>query len=602
MSRRVRRKVARATPPVYPAAVLQPRSVEISSAGVVKTTRMLSATLLPWLLLLVPFLQAVVIFWAIWSDTGSVPFADEWSWVPLLAKLHTGTLSLSDLWAPHNQHRDVIPRLLALPMLNLTAWNRQMLMTLNLLVGVMSTLFVVLAIRSTARSAKVNLLPLLPISYLVLSLGGAENWFLPFQITFLLTMLGAVICVWAFAHPVPDWRVVGYGLGGGCLASLSTLGGLLVWPAFLPSVLRAGWKATAVWLATGAVIAIPYSIGLDTGPSQHGSLFDVVGYVLTFLGTSMGTSVEGAQWFGVFSMVALPLGISIYYGLTRSLDAIHVWISAAIFGLLNAVVTAQGRAILGVAQALSGRYLAVSLFWWLGALVISGLAVQCLLERAPSSSRNRFVQPRAMVGAIGAALGVLLLISNARVNVDAYRANQLTQDRLKGSQQCVLSYQIAPDSCLRLFFPNTAYLGQLAAYLQDHKLAAFANSSQPAALVRKQQVSGMSLLTVNGLAIRRSAPGYTIVRSGVALHVGGTVSNSSTTSAYAVNVDQRVSVPLSLQRGSLVVSNGPPAISFDAVIPARYIPPGVHLITVIATPPRAPQILLASTTFELLVE
>ena len=40
-----------------------------------------------------------------------VPFMDDWQFIPLVEKARDGTLKFEDLWAPHDEHRLLIPRI-----------------------------------------------------------------------------------------------------------------------------------------------------------------------------------------------------------------------------------------------------------------------------------------------------------------------------------------------------------------------------------------------------------------------------------------------------------------------------------------------------------
>jgi hypothetical protein len=37
---------------------------------------------------------------------------DDWQFVPLLEKTNDGTLTFQDLWAPHDEHRLLLPRII----------------------------------------------------------------------------------------------------------------------------------------------------------------------------------------------------------------------------------------------------------------------------------------------------------------------------------------------------------------------------------------------------------------------------------------------------------------------------------------------------------
>ena len=42
----------------------------------------------------------------------NIPFMDDWQFVPLLEKAKNGTLTFQELWAPHDEHRLLLPRII----------------------------------------------------------------------------------------------------------------------------------------------------------------------------------------------------------------------------------------------------------------------------------------------------------------------------------------------------------------------------------------------------------------------------------------------------------------------------------------------------------
>jgi hypothetical protein len=56
-------------------------------------------------------LPAFFLFQEIRRNAVNVPFMDDWQFIPLLEKASTGQLTLGGLWAPHDEHRLLIPRI-----------------------------------------------------------------------------------------------------------------------------------------------------------------------------------------------------------------------------------------------------------------------------------------------------------------------------------------------------------------------------------------------------------------------------------------------------------------------------------------------------------
>jgi len=59
-------------------------------------------------------LPPVLTFCFIYNYGITIPYWDQWEFVPLLEKLHNHTLTLNDLWSQHNEHRILFPKILML--------------------------------------------------------------------------------------------------------------------------------------------------------------------------------------------------------------------------------------------------------------------------------------------------------------------------------------------------------------------------------------------------------------------------------------------------------------------------------------------------------
>ena len=68
-------------------------------------------------------------------NTVAVPIYDAWELVPLLQAREAGTLQVADIWAQHNEHRPVVPRLVMLAMAAATGWDVRWELAMNLLLG-----------------------------------------------------------------------------------------------------------------------------------------------------------------------------------------------------------------------------------------------------------------------------------------------------------------------------------------------------------------------------------------------------------------------------------------------------------------------------------
>jgi hypothetical protein len=64
------------------------------------------------LLVLIGLLPAIALLADIHRFAVNVPFMDDWQFVPLLEKARNGTLTFQELFAPHDEHRLLLPRII----------------------------------------------------------------------------------------------------------------------------------------------------------------------------------------------------------------------------------------------------------------------------------------------------------------------------------------------------------------------------------------------------------------------------------------------------------------------------------------------------------
>jgi hypothetical protein len=102
----------------------------------------------------------------------SVVFGDAWAMVPLFDKWSSGTLRVSDLFAQHNEHRILFPRIAMLSLGVITAYNTLAEMYLILICFLVTLSVLLLAFRNKTRPW---LFLFVPISFLVFSFRQYEN-------------------------------------------------------------------------------------------------------------------------------------------------------------------------------------------------------------------------------------------------------------------------------------------------------------------------------------------------------------------------------------------------------------------------------------------
>jgi hypothetical protein len=410
-------------------------------------------------LLLVPLVQIAAILWLIWERTPDVPNADEWGIIPVIAKLHNGQINLADFWASNNGHRIVIMRVLEIVLIELTHWNRQIMMTVNLVIAIGSMLLLLACVRRTFISTRAMLLLLVPLSLLFFSLGQFEDWMLVYTNNFFTTIFAVALCMWALTRGSPSRRGMAIAICGALIATLSAFPGLAVWVVFLPVLWMVGYRKPGyyiAWVGTALLITGAYLIHLPkiTAPSPIAPP-DVLRYILVYLGAPMSHLDLGrAQFAGAVSIAIMVVNLVIYWLLQRDLRPIAVWLGLAAFAFACASMAAIGRgAVLGVAQAVQSRYQAFSSLWWIALLIMGSYTMRLLLRhmRRRDDGRSRSIS-WGIAGAHAVAL-IIACIALAQTNRAGFQDGRIFLTTPRANQNCVLNYDVAMDACLRSYIP-----------------------------------------------------------------------------------------------------------------------------------------------------
>ena len=189
-----------------------------------------------WLEYLALFLVVVgARLWLVFLYGSPVPIMDQWDGegATLFKPWLEGTLRLSDLFQPHNEHRIVLSRLLALGLLALNGqWDAQLEIAVNaLLCGAMAVLIAVALVKllgpglRTLIALVIGLWSALPY--------GHENTLWAFESSFYFLLFFSPLAIWGLGlHPLFSWRWWA-GAAGLLLACLSMASGFFAALALL---------------------------------------------------------------------------------------------------------------------------------------------------------------------------------------------------------------------------------------------------------------------------------------------------------------------------------------------------------------------------------
>lgn len=406
------------------------------------------------LVAVVIILPALFTFYCVYKFGLRVPYYDQWAVVPLLEKMHSHTLTLSDLWRQHNEHRLIFPKSLMLFLAGLSNWNIFFELCANIIIAVFTLMFLLSILRSTSKTASFWLKML--ISLMVFSMVQWENWSWGWQMQIFLSVLGSVIAIWA----ANKWRGKNAGLvlaiSGAVLSSYSFNTGLVTWPAVLiVMLLQKEWrlKHIVILLAACIVTILLYYYDYAKCPA-HSFLFFFLKhpllyarYVLTYLGASLSWTYYFAPITSIIILALISLAIvNIWRFDKQKLRELAPWLALALYACLAACATGVGRTINGWQQAFSSRYTTFSLFLPLSTAVLLWHS----MKLNTAVNRKKRLRNLFFAGAI-AVVFIVLYISTCFTGL---KDMKIQSKRINGAAFCLTHPEIADERIVKILNPD----------------------------------------------------------------------------------------------------------------------------------------------------
>jgi hypothetical protein len=346
------------------------------------------------LLIFFGVLPALVLLADIRAFAVNIPFMDDWQFVPLFEKAKDGTLTFQDLWAPHDEHRLLLPRIIIIVSMFATGgdYRVQSFITFSI-VAVISACLLWLMVRLNGSRNSVlwtwvlaNIALFSPMQF--------HNWLWPMQFAYFLpyTFLALCFCtLYARIPALPKFVVAALlALAGNC----SFVQGNLIWPAalpiilFAPDILRKDVRRNfaIAWVILGAVAVTfyfwglqhnaalsEYAYGHDGVPPTIGTLrqlreypantiFRTGPFVLGMFGNSIARGFpvsDNLAFSQICGAIVLMLAlIALAMAWRRGLFFNHAlpWACLLLFTFLTAAFVCVGRVWRGDCQPLTPRY------------------------------------------------------------------------------------------------------------------------------------------------------------------------------------------------------------------------------------------------------
>lgn len=338
------------------------------------------------MLIPIPFLFLIVMVAKYRVD---VPEWDQWALVPHLEKSLNGTLTLNDLWAQHNEHRLVFPKLIMILLARLSRWNISYELALSILLatGIFCALAFCMKKTFTSLLEPELLWPFVFLSLVVFSLNQVENWLWGWNIQIFLNTLSGIGVIILMTRKPLRWRNILAAAILGIIAAYSYASGLLffvigalviVLSVSLPKKRR--FLYALFWSSISTVVIYSYLYHYRT-PPQHpslsltlNSLLQYLKYVLTYLGAALLSSDVNplmAFFAGLSGVLLFILTLTMILA-TKKIRAwdLSPYLALSLYALFTALLTGIGRAGFGDTQAMSPRYIAFSSLFWISLLVL----------------------------------------------------------------------------------------------------------------------------------------------------------------------------------------------------------------------------------------
>lgn len=366
-----------------------------------------------WVLLVAAALPALIPLIILLGYGVDMPFWDQWD--PNLAGLyiraHNHQLSLFDFTAQHSEHRILVPRLLGFMLNILTGWNTIAETVLEWLIVLATGCGVLWLARQTISGGQTTFRVLglwLVANLLLFSPGQWENWMWGMGLINVMAMFFTVAGLIVLTSNLGLWTktiiamllamAAQHSTGNGVLSWI-LLGAALAWSSSIKE-LKSKIPQLATW-GGGFVLNLVlffYNYKEPAHPPElekhYVGLAPTVQYVLAFLGNSFAYAsrldvLTISSVCGLLMLLLLvgAMGYFVYLWIFRKDFAVCSrmlpWFLLAGFSVCSAILGALYRARLGVANAISSRYITFS--FWLPIAMLFLLPIVCddLKKRFP---------------------------------------------------------------------------------------------------------------------------------------------------------------------------------------------------------------------------
>lgn len=308
-----------------------------------------------------------------------IPSPDGWMMLNYIDKYYQGTLTLKDLFAQHNEHRLIVPKMLLLAIDIPSHWNVYVEIIANVLIGLL--IYAVMVSQSFVTYAKdgmrYNHLLLVILSLLCFSITQYENFSTGFQIQILLNILFATTGFFILCRDNMNLKVLAVSVLLGVLALYSFANGLYYWVVgLLPLLHRFIRKELSVkyvfaWIGASLFFVGTYFYHFKNQDTTVSNLFHEPVKVAMYFVRNVGSSIIYVESNPIYSVIVGSAGIAgfillCYYVVQKKKNMAIPWLALSWYGLVSELSTASGRL-----DYFSSRYTTIANLFWAGFIVAS---------------------------------------------------------------------------------------------------------------------------------------------------------------------------------------------------------------------------------------
>lgn len=390
----------------------------------------------------------------------NTPWWDQLSFVDLMVKLHNGTLSITDLWRQHNEHRILVPQAIELAIGSVTGFNFRFLVFMNFVMITASFGFLLSLLKRTFDKTRTVMWLAVPFAWILYTPFQWVNMIWGFQLAFFLCIFFTILTIWLLTGPsiLKSWPIFALALFVATLTTYCNGNGLLIWPIGLAIIL---WRRTdrthvLLWCGVGAVIIGSYLYDFRRSPdSPHLSVLlrepvAVVKYALSYLGRILSTAPTASRYMGAMLLLVMILSV-VYVYKQGKLNKIIAWLALGAYVVMTALLAAASRLNFGVDHSFnSNSSPTTSLLFILATLAVTAYAAQLYIK---AFNRKKLKEYAAVFFCLGflATLPLPAFVENYTKGVGNIK--DLGQ-HLSLVKDCVYEATSADDDCLTIVLPS----------------------------------------------------------------------------------------------------------------------------------------------------